>query len=71
MDPFLPVAHRYDPFFPLSSVAQYQVDNWYPATDWQPDTFGNFDEAVARDSRRRGLCSPSSTRATQPPTSFP
>jgi PBP superfamily domain len=44
MDPFLPIAHRYDPVFPLSSVAQYQVDNWYPATDWQPDSQGNYDK---------------------------
>jgi PBP superfamily domain len=43
MDPYPPIAHRYDPFFPLSSVAQYQVNNWYPATAWQPDTTGNFD----------------------------
>jgi hypothetical protein len=42
MDPYPPVAHRYDPFFPLSSVAQYQVNNWYPATNWQPDVFGNY-----------------------------
>jgi hypothetical protein len=43
MDPYPPISHRYDPYFPLSSVAQYQVDNWYPATDWQPDTAGNYD----------------------------
>jgi hypothetical protein len=43
MDPYPPVAHRYDPYFPLSAVAQYQVDNWYPATEWQPDQYGNYD----------------------------
>jgi hypothetical protein len=43
MDPYPPIAHRYDPFFPLSAVAQYQVNNWYPATDWQPDQYGNYD----------------------------
>lgn len=43
MDPYPPIAHRYDPFFPLSAVAQYQVNNWYPATAWQPDVFGNYD----------------------------
>jgi hypothetical protein len=42
MDPYPPIAHRYDPFFPLSAVARYQVNNWYPATNWQPDVFGNF-----------------------------
>jgi hypothetical protein len=44
MDPFAPIAHRYSPVFPLSAVAQYQVDNWYPATDWQPDPQGNYDK---------------------------
>jgi hypothetical protein len=44
MDSFLPIAHRYDPVFPLSQVAEYQVDNWYPATAWQPDTQGNYDK---------------------------
>ena len=43
MDEFPPVAHRYDPYFPLSAVAQYQVNNWYPATAWQPDVYGNYD----------------------------
>jgi hypothetical protein len=43
MDPYPPVAHRYDPYFPLSAVAQYQVNNWYPATNWQPDAYGNYD----------------------------
>jgi len=42
MDPYPPIAHRYDPFFPLSAVAQYQVNNWYPATNWQPDQYGNY-----------------------------
>ena len=70
MDPYPPIAHRYDPFFPLSSVAQYQVNNWYPATDWQPDVYGNYDTlqpeipAIAR-------CSRSSMRATQRLTSCP
>ncbi len=44
MDPFPPIAHRYVPFFPLSAVAQYQVDNWTPGTDSQPDSLGNFDK---------------------------
>jgi hypothetical protein len=42
MDGYPPIAHRYDPFFPLSAVSQYQVNNWYPATNWSPDAFGNF-----------------------------
>jgi len=42
MDPYPPISHRYDPYFPLSAVARYQVSNWYPATAWQPDVFGNF-----------------------------
>jgi hypothetical protein len=43
MDPFPPIAHRYVPYFPLSAVAQYQVNNWYPGTAWQPDVYGNYD----------------------------
>jgi hypothetical protein len=30
--------------FPLSQVAQYQVQNWYPATSWEPDPQGNYDK---------------------------
>lgn len=55
MDPFAPVAHRYVPFFPLSQVAQYQVDNWYPGTNWQPDTEGNFDKLQPEIPGNRGL----------------
>jgi hypothetical protein len=55
MDPYLPVAHRYDPVFPLSQVAQYQVDNWYPATDWQPDAQGNFDKLTPEIPGDRAL----------------
>jgi hypothetical protein len=44
MDPFPPIAHRYVPYFPMSSVAQYQVDNWTPGTDWQPDVYGNYNK---------------------------
>jgi hypothetical protein len=42
MDPFGPISHRYVPYFPLSSVAQYQVNNWFPATAAKPDVYGNF-----------------------------
>jgi len=55
MDPYLPVAHRYDPVFPLSTVAQYQVDNWYPATDWQPDAQGNYDKLTPENPGDRAL----------------
>jgi hypothetical protein len=55
MDSYLPVAHRYDPVFPLSSVAQYQVDNWYPATDWQPDAQGNYDKLTPEIPGDRAL----------------
>jgi hypothetical protein len=41
MDPYPLVAHRYDPVFPLSQVAAYQAENWYPATNWQLE-LGNF-----------------------------
>jgi hypothetical protein len=44
MDPYLPIEHRYSPVFPLSQVAQYQVENWYPATSWEPDPQGNYDK---------------------------
>jgi hypothetical protein len=44
MDPYPPVEHRYSPVYPLSQVAQYQVENWYPATSWEPDPQGNFDK---------------------------
>jgi PBP superfamily domain len=41
MDPFPVIASRYVPWFPLSAVAQFQVNNWYPATEANPDTTGN------------------------------
>jgi hypothetical protein len=55
MDPFPPVAHRYVPYFPLSQVAQYQVDDWYPATDWQPDVNGNYDKLEPEIPGNRAL----------------
>ena len=55
MDAYLPIAHRYDPVFPLSAVAQYQVFNWYPATDWQPDPQGNFDKLTPEQPGDRAL----------------
>lgn len=55
MDPFAPISHRYVPYFPLSQVAQYQVDNWYPGTDWQPDTYGNYDKLQPEIPGNRAL----------------
>lgn len=55
MDPYPPIAHRYDPFFPLSAVAQYQVNNWYPATAYSPDVYGNFDALQPEIPGNRGL----------------
>ena len=55
MDAYLPIAHRYDPVFPLTSVAQYQVFNWYPATNWQPDAQGNFDKLTPEPQGGRAL----------------
>jgi hypothetical protein len=55
MDPFAPIAHRYDPVFPLSAVAQFQVDNWYPATQYQPDPDGNYDKLSPEVPGQRAL----------------
>lgn len=55
MDPYPPIAHRYSPTYPLSQVATYQVDNWYPATDWQQDLFGNYDALVPEIPGNRAL----------------
>jgi len=41
--------------FPLTSVAQYQVFNWYPATNWQPDAQGNFDKLTPEPQGGRAL----------------
>jgi hypothetical protein len=55
MDSFAPIAHRYDPVFPLATVAQYQVDNWYPATQYQPDPDGNYDKLTPEVPGQRAL----------------
>ena len=55
MDPYPPLAHRYDPVYPFGQVAQYQVDNWYPGTDWQPDPQGNFDKLTPEVPGQRAL----------------
>jgi hypothetical protein len=55
MDPFSPIAHRYDPVFPLETVAQYQVDNWYPATQYLPDPDGNYDKLSPEVPGQRAL----------------
>ncbi|HXB47206.1 MAG TPA: hypothetical protein VNW50_05535 [Streptosporangiaceae bacterium] len=55
MDAYLPVAHRYSPQFPLSAVAAYQVDNWYPATNWVKDAQGNYDKLSPETPGDRAL----------------
>ncbi len=55
MDPYPPIAHRYTPVYPLSQVAQYQVDNWYPATDWTKDPEGNYDKLDPETTGDRAL----------------
>jgi hypothetical protein len=55
MDPYPPIAHRYTPTYPLSQVAEYQVDNWYPATQWEPDINGNYDDLQAEVPGNRAL----------------
>ncbi len=41
-DSYPVIAHKYSPVFPLSLVANYQVQNWEPGTFWEKDQFGNF-----------------------------
>jgi hypothetical protein len=55
MDAFAPIAHRYDPVFPLSAVAQYQVENWYPATSFDQDPQGNYDKLSPEVPGQRAL----------------
>lgn len=56
MDAYPLIAHRYSPVFPLSQVAQYQADNWYPATNWQQNNLtGNFDKLVPELTGNRAL----------------
>lgn len=55
MDSFAPIAHRYDPVFPLSAVAQYQVENWYPATSYDQDQLGNYDKLSPEVPGQRAL----------------
>ena len=55
MDSYPPVAHRYSPQFPLSSVAADQVDNWYPATNWVKDAQGNYEKLSPETPGDRAL----------------
>jgi hypothetical protein len=55
MDSYPPVAHRYSPQYPLSSVAAFQVDNWYPATNWVKDAQGNYDKLSPETTGDRAL----------------
>jgi hypothetical protein len=48
------IAHRYTPVFPLSQVAQYQAENWYPATNWQLQ-LGNYPKLVPEVPGDRAL----------------
>ena len=41
-DSYPVISHKYSPVFPLSLVANYQVQNWEPGTFWEKDQFGNF-----------------------------
>jgi hypothetical protein len=43
-DSYPVIAHKYNPIFPLSLVAQYQAENWDPGTDWEKDETGNFEK---------------------------
>jgi hypothetical protein len=54
MDPYPLIAHRYTPVFPLSQVAQYQADNWYPATDWELQ-LGNYPKLDPETPGNRAL----------------
>ncbi len=55
MDPYPPVAHLYSPTYPLSQVATYQVDDWSPGTEWQPDNYGNYDAILPEIPGNRAL----------------
>jgi len=55
MDAYPPIAHRYSPQYPLSAVASYQVDNWYPATNWVADAQGNYDKLSPETPGDRAL----------------
>jgi hypothetical protein len=41
-DPFPPIQRQYVPIFPLSGVAQGQVNNQSPGTQWTPQANGSF-----------------------------
>lgn len=54
MDSYPLIAHRYSPVFSLGQVAQYQADNWYPATSWQLE-LGNYPKLPPEPSGNRAL----------------
>jgi hypothetical protein len=56
MDPYIVIAHFYNPVFPLIRVAQYQAENWYPATEpfKNPQT-GNYDDLPPQVPGQRAL----------------
>jgi hypothetical protein len=41
-DPFPPIQRQYVPIFPLSAVAQDQVNNQSPGTQWTPEANGSY-----------------------------
>jgi hypothetical protein len=41
-DPFPPIQRQYVPVFPLSAVAQNQVDDQSPGTQWTPQANGSY-----------------------------
>jgi hypothetical protein len=54
-DSYPVIAHKYSPVFPLSAVANYQVENWDPGTQWQKDQFGNFPRDPVETPGERAL----------------
>jgi hypothetical protein len=54
-DSYPVIAHKVDPLFPLSLVAQYQAENWDPGTDWEKDETGNFEKDPIQVPGERGL----------------
>lgn len=54
-DPYFPLAQRYSPTYPLSSVAQYQAQNTEPGTSDQKDPLGNYEDLPVLAPGQRDL----------------
>ena len=54
-DSYPVIQHRYSPLFPLSLVANYQVENWEPGTSWEKDQTGNFPKDPIQPPGQRAL----------------